>query len=343
MAGFDPSVETLLARWAWRVFDDVSLEPGKPWQYAVLTVDDSGEKSVAARSETVRMENVPLPPMPLGVQAAPGRGHVALRWEEVPGHVRGYAVFVADATGVKRVSGEEFVKGTEFVVWLDGGGSRRFSVRAADRAKRLGPPSNEVEAAPLPPPHDPVFFTALQGERAATGQEGRLAGRARLGADGLDTRDGGWIAYPPEELLQPGAPLTIELWVDIDRIEGIPVLISYGHWEGPGWWLQLIGGKIQFYLPVQKILDAGTLPTGGWHHLAATYDGGISRLFVDGKEAGSLDVGPVNPAPWGGELRIGTYSEDALAFQTFGRIGPVGIWRRALPAQEIRARFAIGR
>jgi hypothetical protein len=131
--------------------------------------------------------------------------------------------------------------------------------------------------------------------------------------------------------------------VNVDRIEGIPVLISFGHWEGPGWWIQLIGGQIRFYLPVQKILDAGSLPPGGWHHLAATYDGNTSRLFVDGAEVGHKDLGAVDAAPWPGDLRIGIYSDDATMFQTLGRIDTVKIWRRALPATEIRDEAQGGR
>ncbi|MCZ7637316.1 MAG: LamG domain-containing protein [Verrucomicrobia bacterium] len=206
-----------------------------------------------------------------------------------------------------------------------------------DRAKRHGAPSQPVEAAALPVPHDPVFRTDFSSLKAATGQEGRLVGRAVLDDQALDTRQGGWIAYPGEELFQAGAPLTVAMRVNLDRIEGIPVLISFGHWEGPGWWIQLIGGQIRFYLPVQKILDAGALPLGGWHHLAATYDGTTSRLFVDGVEVGHRDVGPVDTRPWPGELRIGMYSDDAAMYQPLGRIDDVTIWRRALPAAEIRA------
>ena len=191
---------------------------------------------------------------------------------------------------------------------------------------------------PRPAPKGPVFAASFKGTKAETGQEGKLRGKAK--ADGvLDVREGGWIAYPGEEILQLSGPIAIELWANIDRIEGIPVLISFGHWEGPGYWIQLIGGGVRFYLPVQKILDAGALPTGGWHHLAAVYDGVTSRLYVDSKEVGAREVGQVDMTPWGGELRVGIYSDIAAEFQTAGRIDDVRIYQRALSADEVRKSF----
>ncbi len=336
-AGFAPSAETRLARWPWRVFDDIAPEPGQSYEYAVMTVDESGARSLPTRSVLLHVADAPLPAAPANVQAEGGLGRVTLRWDRASSPARGYSVFLVEHGAEKRVSGEVALGRVEYTVATEDVRPHRYVVRAMDRAKRYGPPSQPVEAAALPVPHDPVFSTDFGNLQAATGQEGRLAGRATLADGCLDTRSGGWIAYPREELLQAGAPLTVSMRVNVDRIEGIPVLISFGHWEGPGWWIQLIGGQIRFYLPVQKILDAGTLPTGGWHHLAATYDGAASRMFVDGEEVGHKDVGAVDSAAWSGELRIGIYSEDATMFQTLGRIDDVRIWRRALPAGEIRA------
>lgn len=336
-AGFVPTAETRLASWPWTVFDDVAPAPGKAYEYAVVALDETGGRSAPARSVVLHVDDAPLPPAPANVKAAGGLGRVILHWDRASQPVRGYAVFVIEAGAEKRVSGDAPLSRTEYAVATEDVAPRRYVVRAIDRAWRSGPASEPVEAAALPVPHDPVFSTDFASAKATTGQEGKLAGRATLADGCLDTRHGGWIAYPREELLQAGAPLTVALRVNVDRIEGIPVVISFGHWDGPGWWIQLIGGQIRFYLPIQKILDAGALPTGGWHHLAATYDGTISRLFVDGVEVGHKDVGPVDPTPWPGELRIGIYSEDATMFQTVGRLDDVRIWRRALPAAEIRA------
>lgn len=335
--GFAPTAATLLASWPWKVFDDSTPAPGKTYEYAVVALGEDGTPSGARRSVPVHVEDAPLPDAPANVRAIGGLGRVTLRWELVRGPVRGYSVFAVEAGAEKCVSGDLPVPRPEYTVVTESVTPRRYVVRTMDRAKRHGAPSQPVEAAALPVPHDPVFRTDFTRLKAATGQEGRLVGRAVLDDQALDTRQGGWIAFPGEELFQAGAPLTVAMRVNVDRIEGIPVLISFGHWEGPGWWIQLIGGQIRFYLPVQKILDAGALPLGGWHHLAATYDGATSRLFVDGVEVGHKDIGPVDTRPWPGELRIGMYSDDAAMYQPLGRIDDVTIWRRALSPAELRA------
>lgn len=52
--------------------------------------------------------------------------------------------------------------------------------------------------------------------------------------------------------------------------------------------------------------SAGALSTGGWHHLAATWDGGTYKVFVDGTSVGS-GVSSTAPANVSGVLKIGAY------------------------------------
>jgi hypothetical protein len=286
----------------------------------------------------------PLLPAPEGVAARPGFGRITVSWKKPLHAGSGHAIFLKAGEEWKRVSGEKPLPEPHFVLGgLADAAERRFVVRAIDRAGRPGDPSAEVAAAPLEAPVGPVLEATFEGTKARTGQEGRLGGKAKVEGGILDVREGGWIAFAGEEMLQLAGPITVELWANVDRIEGIPVLISFGHWEGPGYWLQLIGGGIRSYLAVQKILDAGALPTGEWHHLASTYDGSTSRIFVDGKEVGAREVGQVDLSPWPGELRVGIYSDLDASFQTLGRLDDVRIWQRALSGEEVRAGFERGR
>jgi len=342
---FTPGKDTLLAEWPWSVYDDITIKPSASYEYAVIAVDDAGQRSAAARSATLTAGDFPLPAAPPGIAATPGLGRVTLTWQPLAEPVAGYAVSMADAAGEKRVSGEAAVKGTQFVVGgLADTNRRRFTVRAVDRAGRLGAPSAEVVAAALPLPHEPVFQTSFDSATADTGQVGTLNGKATIHDGVLDTREGGWIAYPNQELLQVSGPLSFELWVNVERIEAIPVVLSFGHWDGPGYWLQLFGGGVRFYLPVQKILDTRPPPPlGSWHHLACTYDGRVSRSYLDGQETGSLEIGPIDLTLWGGELRIGQYSDIGPEFQTRAQIDEVRIYQRALSADEVRRDFETGK
>ena len=345
--GFAPNKDTLLAEWPWSVYDDITAKPNTTYEYAVIAVDDAGQRSEAARSRELPVPDQPLAKAPTGLTATPGLGRVTLQWRPTGEPVSGYAVFVRREEGGdwERVSGARPVKGTQYVV---GGVAdtrpRLFAVRAVDRAGRDGETAEAVRAAALPTPQEPVFATSLSSTKADTGQEGRLNGKATIHDGVLDTREGGWIAYPGQELLQVSGPLSVELWVNVDRIEAMPVVLSFGHWDGPGYWLQLFGGGVRFYLPVQRILDTRPPPPlGSWHHLACTYDGQTSRTYLDGKETGSLETGPIDLAPWGGELRIGQYSDLGAEFQTRAQIDEVHIYQRALSADEVRRDFESGR
>ena len=80
----------------------------------------------------------------------------------------------------------------------------------------------------------------------------------------------------------------------------------------------------------------GRVTDGQWHHVLATFDGQVQRLYIDGK--------PVGQTPWAGEmgasngdLAIGNGQNpgagEPLAFD--GIIDEVMIWNRALSEEEI--------
>ncbi len=342
--GFEPTSETLLSEWAWTTFDDVTLQPDASYEYAIVAVDDLRQKSDPARSGPLAIADFPLLLAPTAVTAAPGLARATVAWQKLDQPTRGYAVFAAEGEEWRRVSGEDPLAATQMVVGgLVAETEHRFRVQAVDRAGRLGEASVIVAATPVKAPHEPVFEAGFGGVEATTGQAGTLNGKARTSAGALDVSEGGWIAYPSDEMLQVSGPLSVEMWVRLSRAGAIPVMLSFGHWEAPGYWLQFFGGKVRWYLPVQKIVDGGTLSIGEWHHICATYDGMWSRLHVDGAEVGAKEIGPVDGSPWTGELRVGMYSDVEEQFQSFGQIDDVRIYQRTLSADEIESRFADGR
>jgi hypothetical protein len=80
---------------------------------------------------------------------------------------------------------------------------------------------------------------------------------------------------------------------------------------------------------------AGALPYGAWHLIAATYDGNVMKLYIDGKPAGQLDAaGKLTDR--GGAFVIGADIENnALANFFNGKIDEVRFTRRVLTAEEI--------
>jgi hypothetical protein len=108
-----------------------------------------------------------------------------------------------------------------------------------------------------------------------------------------------------------------------------------GDWEG-----KTYRGRPTFELPGRAV-SGPPVGDGRWHHAAATYDGQVSKIYVDGVERGQKKAG--HPAPIGKnnwDLCVGNrVIEDSLGdFVAYdGLIDEVRIYNRALSADEIRA------
>jgi len=132
---------------------------------------------------------------------------------------------------------------------------------------------------------------------------------------------------------------TMEAWV---KKAGAKKDVSVvGSWNpgsgGPMIWVDFVSGRYMLTLgdSSANYLDSGVTPAVGvWQHVAATFDGSVARIFVDGTEVASKsfagDVGSTNT--W----RIGAYRSTPTGFFD-GFIDDVRIYNRALPTLEIQA------
>ena len=91
------------------------------------------------------------------------------------------------------------------------------------------------------------------------------------------------------------------------------------------------------------LTSPSTMPLQTWIHLAGTWDGSDARLYVDGTEVTTAQVGgplaaETNPVVLGGNGNGGSRTVSELVP---GRLGDIMLYRRALAADEI-ARLASG-
>jgi len=91
------------------------------------------------------------------------------------------------------------------------------------------------------------------------------------------------------------------------------------------------GGRSNVY----RVDQGHALTPGGWHHLAMGYDGHTLRLYVDGRPAGSTEVGKVR-TPGNGALRIGG-RPDGQGEPVHALFDELRIWNRALRSDEVKA------
>jgi hypothetical protein len=172
------------------------------------------------------------------------------------------------------------------------------------------------------------------------------AGRAK-GIDGHAlVCDGGSATIACSDLLSPKDAITVECWVKTDKAgQDSAWIVNRVYARGDsGYRLGLSGGKPTFGVPEtgwdHHLSASDALPVGRWVHLAGTFDGKTIRIYMDGKELGSMDrPGPIKPNAF--TLCLGSYSEGHEAHFT-GLLDEVTLYDRALTADQILAQARKG-
>jgi hypothetical protein len=167
-------------------------------------------------------------------------------------------------------------------------------------------------------------------------------GNAKVKDGCLDLTSSGYVTYPHKREFDINARFTMELWVNLESVDQMPVLIGCGRWNDRGWFLQKFGGGWRWHLGGVDC-DGGSAVAGVWTHLVGTFDGRKICFYQDGRQVASVGRIP-NKAIWPGELFIGQYSGGAGSqYQVKGRFANVKIYRRAMGASEVSANFKKGK
>jgi hypothetical protein len=146
----------------------------------------------------------------------------------------------------------------------------------------------------------------------------------------------------PEPIVDgSGGTMSVAAWVRLPRA-GDGSIVDHAGWAdrtARGYVLRVIDGRADFTVgdgaEWHTVAGDGPVPVGRWVHLAATYGGGVGRLYVDGRLAatGALP----RPVPSGQPTWVGCGSFAVARDRVFpGAIAEVGIFDRALTADEVR-------
>ena len=125
------------------------------------------------------------------------------------------------------------------------------------------------------------------------------------------------------------------------------------YFEGSGWAIYLLDGKIRFHYIFRwtdlgmRVETANPVALDTWQHVTVTYDGSMKardghvKIYVDGVEQPLKILFDQNiwPLQHKAQLRIGGGGGDALRFQ--GEISGVRIFERELPKREIVASLGL--
>jgi hypothetical protein len=156
----------------------------------------------------------------------------------------------------------------------------------------------------------------------------------------LSFNGAGRVTVPDSSSLDLTTGMTLEAWVNpsVQPTDWNPVLMK----ARPGDLVYALYAGTPGNLPNSQIVTTGKsqltgasgLPVNTWSHLAATYDGGTLRMYVNGAQVASQAVsgGMLTST---GVLTIG--GEGVWGDYFRGTLDEVRIYNRALSAGEIQA------
>jgi chitodextrinase len=170
---------------------------------------------------------------------------------------------------------------------------------------------------------------------------GQIAGG--VGLDGVDD----YIALPGFDVA--GSALTIAAWVRSttfsSSVDQRFVSKAAGTAEQDHYWMlgqTMVAGESRLRLRLKTngntttlLAASGNLPVGTWYHAAATYDGAIMRLYVNGVEVGSLVKTGAVATSSAVPVNIGRNPDGSNHMH--GVIDDVRIYNRGLSSAEIAA------
>jgi hypothetical protein len=164
----------------------------------------------------------------------------------------------------------------------------------------------------------------------------------------LEDRLGQYVDLGNPAAVNLSGALTLEAWVRYEP-SGVwyPAVLGKGYEAtgayslhlrpGSTLWFEIdeADGTRHFYNPTDR-----TLTPGAWCHVVATYDGQFMRIYINGREAGEGKAVAVAVRTTSEPLRIGWLG----SYGHFnGGLRDVSLYRRGMAADEVFARYLVGR
>jgi len=309
-------------------------------QYYALILLSGSEKSTPARI-CVTVPSPPPPTPPAGVEATGAVGRVQLRWKAGGAGVR-YHVYraVGGSDKFKRITTDPTAKSRYDDAAVSPGVKHSYTVRTVNIRNVESAASPPVKAAAMPEIKAPLFVAALTKNTDAAlygGKKarGRVHGKAKIAAEGLDLRNGGYVTFDHRPEFDLTRRFSLVCRVKIAKPTKMPVIVSCGEWKKAGWYLQRLLNGWRWHLGGVDC-DGGRPMTGKWTELIATFDGQTACLYQDGKLVARTE-GNVNRTVWPGPLYLGQYgARIGSEYQVNGWISNLRIYGRSVTPKDIQ-------
>jgi hypothetical protein len=167
----------------------------------------------------------------------------------------------------------------------------------------------------------------------------------------------GFLEVPasPAVNIGQGDGMTIECWIQPATTAAMPLLEwkytdLLGNEVGSQFWVNVRGTGTLFASLTESngavhevTSQAGTIVTSRYQHVALTYSkgSGIAKLYIDGAEAASSQVGVFSPKTWS-NLLIGRRLDAGSGWKYRGGMDEISLYGRALSGAEIQSVYLAG-
>lgn len=103
----------------------------------------------------------------------------------------------------------------------------------------------------------------------------------------------------------------------------------------------LVSSRIWWGTTSMSSLSASSVTAGTWRHVALTYDGSVSRLYINGVQVSSANL-TQNPGASAFNVSIGKGGWSSASYSFGGDIDDVRIYDYALPAADVTRMHSLG-
>ena len=139
--------------------------------------------------------------------------------------------------------------------------------------------------------------------------------------------------------INPASAFTLEAWVNPREASSITMSVIGKNYQ-TGYFLGIqSSGRIVFYPKGSSFLRSrvsGTVPAGQWTHIAATYNGSLTSIYINGVLDTSTTAISGAPTPNNDTLFVGADRVGADNLFFYGYMDNIRIWTSARTAAEIK-------
>lgn len=324
---------------AW--YEDRDVRPGASYRYTVTPVGSG--KALASEPVSGPAPGEVAAPK---VTASAGSGKARLRWGKADFTVKAFNVYRSDSANGpwELITRDEPVpaegwNGHLYVTAAEPGKQVYYRVVPLARDGSEGRASEPVSCAAQPAGDKGLSLSLDFDGKLSAGSWGGIAAYEPVnGIPAAHFTNGNHVVIPNRPDFSPKDEITLETWLKLEKPGIMPVVMGHGLWSVEGYFVQIFGGQVRFYLHGVGTVDAGRVEAGRWHHIACTYDGYEMAVYLNGERVGRLLAsGEVPQSAY--NLYIGRYEYPGPEFETDCRMTGVRLYSTALSAEEIRAEY----